>query len=191
MMEDRVKSIWNAFSHELYKYVRSKVNSDYDAEDILQDIFIKIHKNIHKVNEQSKLKAWLYKIAKNTIIDYYRKNKGRTVDIASIDKALEEEDDAHNMNKEISRCLKKMIEELPEKYQEIIELYDIQGMKHKEISEKLGLSLSGSKMRVHRGKELLKQILLACCDFELDKYGNILDYTQKSLVCKRCDNQCE
>jgi len=74
-LDDKVKHIWNEFSSELYKYINSKVKNKYDTEDILQDVFLKIHKNIDKINDHSKLKSWLYKITKNTIIDYYKKKK--------------------------------------------------------------------------------------------------------------------
>lgn len=190
-MDDKIKYIWNEFSSELYKYINSKVKNECDAEDILQDIFVKIYKNIDKVDEQTKLKSWIYKITKNTIIDYYRKKKDIPVDIKKLDKGLEGDNNSENMNEEISKCLEKMIFELPEKYQEVIELYDMKGMKHKEISEKLNVTISGSKMKVQRSKAKLKEILLQCCDFEVDAFGNIIDYKQKNTECKRCDNKCE
>lgn len=59
-MDDKIKYIWNEFSSELYKWINSKVKNKCDAEDILQDIFVKIHKNIDKVDELSKLKSWIY-----------------------------------------------------------------------------------------------------------------------------------
>ncbi|PAB60114.1 RNA polymerase sigma factor SigZ [Anaeromicrobium sediminis] len=190
-MDDKVKYIWNEFSSELYKYINGKVKNKCDAEDILQDIFVKIYKNIDKVDKQSKLKSWIYKITKNTIIDYYRKKKDITVDIEKLEKGLEEDNNSDNMNEEISKCLEKMIFELPKKYQEVIELYDMKGMKHKEISEKLHVTMSCSKMRVQRAKAKLKDILLECCDFEIDTYGNIIDYKQKKTNCQKCGNKCE
>ncbi len=190
-MDDKVKHIWNEFSSELYKYINSKVKNKYDTEDILQDVFVKIYKNIDKVDELSKLKSWIYKIIKNTIIDYYRKKKDISVDIKKLEKGLEEDNNSDNINEEISKCLEKMIFELPKKYQEVIELYDMKGMKHKEISEKLDVTISCSKMRVQRAKAKLKVILLECCDFEVDIYGNIIDYKQKKTEYKRCGNKCE
>lgn len=190
-MEDKTKHICNEYSSELYKYINSKVKNKCDTEDILQDIFIKIYKNIDKIYEQSKLKSWIYKITKNTIIDYYRKKKDVAVDIKDLEKSLEEDNNLDNMNEEISKCLEKMIFELPKKYQEVIELYDVKGMKHKEISEKLHVTISGSKMRAQRAKAKLKEIMLECCDFQVDTYGNIIDYKQKKAECRSCGNKCE
>ncbi|WP_432667448.1 RNA polymerase sigma factor SigZ [Wukongibacter baidiensis] len=190
-MNDKVKHIWNEFSTELYKYINSKVKSEYDAEDILQDVFVKIYKNVDKVDELSELKSWIYKITKNTIIDYYRKKKDVSVGIEKIEEGLDEDNDSDNMNEEISKCLEKMIFELPKKYQEVIELHDMKGMKHREISEKFDVTVSCSKMRAQRAKAKLKDILLECCDFEVDVYGNVIDYKQKKAECIRCDNKCE
>ncbi len=190
-MNDKVIYICNEFSSELYKYINSKVKNKYDTEDILQDIFLKIYINIDKLDDQSKLEAWLYKITKNTIIDYYRKKKDISVDVEKFEKGFEEDNYSDNMNEEISKCLKKMIFELPKNYQEIIELYDMIGMKHKEISEKLGVTISCSKMRVQRAKTKLKEILLECCDFEIDSFGNILDYKLKKTECKICGSESE
>lgn len=190
-MDDKVKQIWNEFSSELYKYINSNVKNKYDTEDILQDIFVKIYNNIDEVDDQSKLKSWIYRITKNTIIDYYRKKKDISVDIEKFEKGLEEDNNSDNMNEEISKCLEKMIFELPKKYQEVIELYDMKGMKHKEISEELDITISCSKMRVQRAKAKLKEILLECCDFKVDAFGNIIDYKQKNTECKRCGSKCE
>ncbi|WP_157949934.1 RNA polymerase sigma factor SigZ [Vallitalea okinawensis] len=189
-MDTKVTRIWNELSNELYKYINSKVKNKYDSEDILQEVFIKIQSNIDQVDDQSKLKSWIYKITKNTMIDYYRKKKDISVDIQQFEEELDNEKCSDNMNKEISRCVGKMISELPQKYQQVVELYDIKGMKHKEIAEELGISVSCSKMRVHRSKVMLKEILLECCDFQLDTFGNIIDYKQK-IECRSCHNNCE
>ena len=64
-------------------------------------------------------------------------------------------------------------------------MYEKEGMKHKEIAQELGISESTSKVRLNRAKDLFKKKLLDCCDFELDSYGNIIDYTGKSK-CDKC-----
>ena len=185
-MDEKVKHIWNEFSNELYKYINSKVRNKYDSEDILQDIFVKNNKNINNLDDQLKLKSWIYKITKNTIIDYYRKKKDKSVDIMKFEEGFESDNNSDNMNEEIIKCLEKMIFELPMKYQEVIELHDMKRMKHKEISEKLDITISCSKMRVQRAKAKLKEIFLECCDFEVDTFGNIIDYKQHKTECNRC-----
>lgn len=191
-MRVKVKYIWEEFRSDLYKYINSKVKNKYDTEDILQDVFVKIHKNIDTINELLKIKPWIYRITRNTIIDYYRKKKDISIEIEKFEKGLDEDQNLNNMNEEISICLEEIILELPKKYQEVIELYEQKKMKHKEISEKLDISVSASKVRLKRAKEKLKMILLECCDFEVDIYGNIIDCKQKRKDCyKTCGNKCQ
>lgn len=185
-IDKQFEALWDEFSFELGNFIKSKVSQVHDAEDILQEVFIKIFKNIDQLEKQSALKSWMYKITRNTIIDYYKKKRDLPVapeTMHFIEDEVEEED---NMNDQITGCLKKMIFEVPEKYQQVYDLHENKKMKHKEIGEELNISLSTSKVRLMRAKELFKKNLIECCDFELDSYGNIIDYKKKS--CEECDS---
>lgn len=72
-----------------------------------------------------------------------------------------------------------MLQQLSNKYKQPLMLYEFNGMKYKEISKKLNLSLSGAKTRVQRARNQLKKMLLECCDFDVDAYGNVIDYKRK------------
>lgn len=178
-MDKQFELLWDEFSLELEHYINSKVSNTHDAEDILQEVFIKIFKNIDKLEKQDSVKSWLYKITKNTIIDYYKKKKEI---VLAPEKMLNIEDEdltEDNMNEEISNCLKKMLFDLPDKYRQVYDLYENQNMKHKEIGEKLDISLSTSKIRLKRAKEYFKKNLIECCDFQVDRYGNVIDYKKR------------
>ncbi len=181
-MEDAVKSVWNEFRTELLYYIRTKVNDEYDAEDILQEVFLKIQKNVDRLADLSFLKAWLYRVTNNTIIDYYRKNDV----LVPLDDFMEQpvERETENMNDEISTCLKALLSGLPDQDREPLELYILYNSKHREIAEKLGLSVSGSKSRVQRAKNKLRKLLSSCCELEFDRRGNIVEYRRKQQNCK-------
>ena len=100
---------------------------------------------------------------------------------------FEENEETENMNKEASRCLEKLIDELPKEQGEAIRLHSIDKVKHEDIAEKTKTSISNSKMRVKRGKENLKALLLECCEFEVDSAGNIIDYKPRGDDCENCD----
>ena len=93
---------------------------------------------------------------------------------------------AEDRLEEVVACLKPMIDDLPEKYRQAIVLTEYENLTQKEMSQKLGLSLSGAKSRVQRAREKLKGTLLACCHFEFDRLGNILDYQVKDQTCRYC-----
>jgi RNA polymerase sigma-70 factor, ECF subfamily len=174
-----IENVWGSYSSNLIRYIKSKVQNEYDAEDILQEVFLKLQRSINKLEDESKLSAYIYKVARNSIIDYYRKIKNITFVNKELDDFVADEEDADNLNEEVARCIRKMIITLPEKYQMPVELYDILGKKHKDIADRLNISISGSKTRVQRAREKLKEKLLDCCDFEFDTMGNIIDYKQK------------
>lgn len=183
-------AIWNKFSYELLRFIRSKVNDQHEAEDILQEVFIKIYKNIEYLEEESKLAAWLYKITNNTIIDYYRKQRKKDIQIDLMENELRIEEESSNMNAEISTCLNVFLSDLPEKYSVPLKMYDANEMKHKEISEALEISLSGSKTRIQRAREKLREALMKCCKIEFDVYGNIVDYEpNENYQCS--DDKCK
>lgn len=178
--------VWEEFSAPLKVFIRKRVANEQDAEDIYQEIFIKIHKNIDSVMDVNKIHAWIYRIARNSITDYYRKNQNNykfTELTEDLESASEEE---LSSNSEIASCLKVMLDSLPEIYKQAIILTEIQCLTQKEVSEKLGLSLSGVKSRVQRGRKMLKEMLLGCCRLEMDRRGNIIDYKHKNSECKFC-----
>ncbi len=174
-----IESIWEEFSRPLKDFIKSRVNSEQDAEDILQNVFYKIIQSIDQLNDLDKIHVWIYKITRNAIIDYYRAQKF-DYSIKELPEDITFEScDGMNMNDEITHCLKTMIQSLPEKYKEAIILTEFYNLTQKEMGEKLGLSESGAKSRVQRARIKLKEMLLNCCHFEVDSLGNIIDYKQK------------
>jgi len=187
----QVEQVWHSFHHPLKQFIVSKTGNDAAAEDILQDVFIKILNQLQNLKQEHKIKAWIYQITRNAIIDYYRKEKRLEELPADLPERIETEN--QNLNKEISACLRPFLEQLPEKYREALVLTEFDGHSQKELSELLGISFSGAKSRVQRGRQKLRELLDACCRFELDRYGNILDITplgncksNKSVSCECC-----
>jgi len=161
------------------------VANEQDAEDILQDVFLKIYSNIDQVKDNDRIYAWVYRITRNSIADYYRKKR----DTAEFSDLLEEgitdngEDEIING---LVLCLKNMIDSLPDKYKQAIMLTELGGLTQKELAQKLGMSISGAKSRVQRGRNLLKEKFFQCCKFQFDAYGNIVEYQHKENSCKYC-----
>ena len=178
--------IWQEFSDRLRLFILRRVRSEHDAEDIQQDVFWKIHNNIHTLKQGDKLEPWIYQITRNTIIDYYRHQGKAPSDISETPEQAAEPVAAGDTPEEVVACLKPMIDNLPEKYRQAILLIEYEGLTQKEMSQKLELSLSGAKSRVQRAREKLKATLLACCHFEFDRLGNILEYQPKEQTCRYC-----
>ena len=172
-----IEIIWREFSSNLRQFILKRTSDDSVADDILQEVFIKIHSRIDTLKDFRRLNGWIYQIARYAIIDYYRTKK-TTEKFPETIKSFENRD--NNDNVDVLPCIEAMVDRLPEKYRQAVILTTYQGLTQKEMGEKLGLSLSGAKSRSQRAREKLKKMLMECCDFELDRFGKIIDYEPKN-----------
>jgi RNA polymerase sigma-70 factor (ECF subfamily) len=169
-----VEDVWEQFNAQLRRFILARVDNIHNAEDILQDVFLKVVTHIHTLNDAARLQSWLYQTTRNVIIDHYR----RRPTLHNIPKTLpepEKDDDRLAMRK-IASCLDSMIAQLPEPYRQALILAELEGLTQREVAEQLGLSLSGAKSRVQRARRQLKHLLLECCHFEFDRLGRVVDY---------------
>jgi RNA polymerase sigma-70 factor (ECF subfamily) len=183
-----VSAIYKQFHQELLGYVRSKIRSKEDAEDILQNVFIRISSNIGSLTEEMKLKNWIFSITRNAIIDYYRAkaNKRKLAVAEEIDEDFFGADEP-DPTKGIDQCMEGMISLLPEEYRDIIIESEIKGVKQKDLAEKYGIAYPSMRSRVQRGRERLKQLFYNCCHVETDRYGNVLEAHGKNS----CEGPCK
>ncbi|QFI38495.1 RNA polymerase sigma factor SigZ [Moritella marina ATCC 15381] len=178
-------SEWQNHKTQLRGYVSKRIDDADAVDDILQDVYIKASSNLHQLKSTGSLKGWLYRIAHNTIMDFYR---GRQpYEPLPDDLVAEEEDEGIQAREELAQCLRPLIDELPEKYGIPLRLAELEGVSQKDIAQQLGLSLSGAKSRVQRGRVKFREQMMACCDFEVDQNG-IVDYTRKDTgSAPKCD----
>lgn len=179
-MNNNIEIIWKEFHNKLEFFIHQRVNDKDDAADILQEVFIKIYKNINSLKENQKLTSWIYQITRNTIIDYYRAKK---VNDEYSDNFFDNELDNDEALKRLSPSLLEMIENLPPIYKEAITLTEFNGLKQRELADKHGISLTGAKSRVQRARQQLNKMLLDCCNFEFDSAGKMSDYSKKINCC--------
>jgi len=178
------EDIWNEFSRRLRAFILSRVSDPDDADDILQDVFVKLHTRIDTLRDEDRLAAWLYQIARNTIADYYRA-RGQTIAMPDT-LAVEDEPFESDAPGRIAASLKTMVAGLPDRYREAVTLSELEGLPQHEVARRLGLSLSGAKSRVQRGRGMLREALLDCCHFEFDQGGRMIDYTPRPDCCRHC-----
>lgn len=188
MAQVKAELVWQNFYKELQLFIYKRVSSPADAEDILQDVFMKVHKNLRNLKEEAALKSWLYLLTKNTIIDYYRTRKAPqelTDELATTlpDKPTKDEGDINNL----SKCLKGVLNDIPEKYREAIKYTQLEGHSQKELADKLNISLSGAKSRVQRAREKMKYKMGDTCKLEYDENNRLAKPKDKEVNCKYCD----
>jgi RNA polymerase sigma-70 factor (ECF subfamily) len=184
-MADCTEYVWKEYHDKLHGFILSRVNESSVADDILQDVFMRILSRIDTLKDCDKLQSWIYQITRNAIIDHYRAQK-KMVELPST-LAAPDAELSNTASKEIDTCLLPMIESLPDPYRESVMLSEIEGRTQKEVAQKQGISLSGAKARVQRGRSMIKKMMFGCCRFEFDKRGNVIDYERKA----DSDCQCE
>lgn len=179
-------AIYTEFHRVLLAFIKGRVNHHQDAEDILQNVFIKLSSGISSLERKEKLQSWIYTIARNSIIDYYRSrsNKNGSYSVDAFDEDNFTEEEYNDTTKGLDCCLTNFVMQLPEEYRNIIIDVEIKGMKQKELGEMYNLAYPSIRSRVQRGREKLKQILLECCHVKSDNRGNVLEVVAKT----KCEN---
>lgn len=168
-MEKLNVTIWNEISTELRNFVYRKVKDRDAANDIVQDVFIKVQSKISQLRETDKLAGWIFQITRHTITDYFR---ARTKILAVAN--LQWESDAQELNDCVALCLNKLMFTLPEKYRDALVLTETKDLSQTALADHLGISYSGAKSRVQRARQMLKDKLHELYTIETDSYGNIL-----------------
>ncbi len=173
--------IWYEYRGKLTSFIRNKV-AEEAVDDLLQDVFTKIHARIDSLRDDTKLESWLFRITRNAIVDHYRSQQ--TMDELPDWVEQAQPDEEERIRKELSLCLEPMVRELPEKYRNALQMSEMENKTQKEIAEQENISVSGAKSRVQRGRALLKAALNDCCQLEINKKKQVISYEKKTKDCK-------
>ena len=161
-MKSNVREVWQEHQERLAFFIRSRISNRCDADDVLQDVFLKVEAAQASLRDRTKIRSWIYQVTRNTIVDYYRRH-GKTVELPEDLPAMKKEKNAWAL---ISRCVRPFIEKLPPLYREALLLSEIKGLTHAQVAKKLGISLPSAKARVLRGRLKLRKQFDDCCIFE-------------------------
>jgi len=167
----------------LHRYVGARVEPAA-RDDVVGDILLRLVNDRDKLIAARNPMAWMTRVAANVIIDHYRRRAAELRAMAAYASEPAETDAAtETAAAEIAGCMTPLLEAVAEPYREVVKLVEIDGLTQKQAAEKLGLSLSGMKSRVQRGRAKLKQSLLSCCAIELDQRRAVMDYTPNDTAC--------
>lgn len=179
--------IWQDFHASLLGFIARRVRDRDTAEDILQDVMLRIHRHAGDLERPSAVAAWVHQIARNAIADHYRRTALRHEQSAGIelghDAASETEADGDEARGEIAACLRPLVQELSPIYREAITVTELDGLSQVEAARRLGLSNSGMKSRVQRARAELKDLLGACCEIDLDRRARVTSYRSRGGAC--------
>ena len=184
-----LEQVWAEYQQTLKAFLHSKVSNTADVEDLLQEILIKTFQNLHKVQDASSVKSWLFQLANNTIIDFYRKHARQQRDskIDADDLWFADLDHNEEFKQKLSLCIEPFIQALPEQSASLFLAVDIKGQSQKALAEEQNVSYSTIKSRVQKSRGDLKNLFEQCCNLSLDKQGNVIDCELKpESGCSNC-----
>lgn len=168
-----IEHIWNDYRHHLRSFFLARVNEPQDADDLLQDVLIKTHRQMDSIQDIQNLRSWLFKIANNTLIDFYR---ARAMSQNIDDKVKWYESHSYTVGQELTVCITPFLAALSEEDAEIIRRVDLQQESQKAVAEEMGIHYSTFKSRLSSARKALRVQFNLCCAFETDKNGNLIDY---------------
>ncbi len=195
VMSTRTEELWQKLHDGLRAFIAKRVNDDGHVDDILQDVFVRVHRQMDTVNDPRRIVSWIYQVTRNAIIDHYRKPGQQRESPVGLSSELEvlhkspaisemiPHGPADEPHAELARCISPMIERLSRDYREAITLVEFDGLTQQAAAQQMGISLSGMKSRVQRGRKQLKQMLDDCCLIERDRRGGVMGYSARAESC--------
>lgn len=175
MSDAVVQAAFRSLEGSLRSFLARRVR-EAEVDDVLQDVFVRLQRGVGALEDEQRLEAWVYRVARSAVVDQYRSR--RRHEVVSESEAAErpvEDDDESEVERELAGYVPYFVNALPEPYREALTLTELQGLTQKEAAERLGVSLSGMKSRVQRGRAKLREAFDACCHIALDARGRVME----------------
>jgi RNA polymerase sigma-70 factor (ECF subfamily) len=180
-----VEAIWAEVGTSLERFVARHVADPHQAEDVVAEVLLRMHEHVGTVHDHERITAWVFRIARNAITDHYRRSARRREDlgtdddlpaVASTDEWIE---DQAAVLSDLAACIRPLVDALPAHYRRALELTDLQGRTQADAARIEGVSVSGMKSRVQRGRRLLAGLVRDCCEVTTDVRGELVDFRRR------------
>lgn len=183
MIGPEARGAWKELEQRLRPYLARRVASPVDIDDLLQDIFVRMHQSLASLRDEERFGGWVYRIANSAIVDRARQ-RARAPHVASSPEAepdVPADESESQLQAELGECVALFVSRLPSPYREAVTLTELEGLTQKEAAEMLGVSLSGLKSRVQRGREKIRHMFEECCHVSVDCRGRVIECEPRDL----------
>ena len=178
--------IYDQFHGPVRKFVAAMVRDDWTADDLVQETFLRVQRKLDSLNDHARIKSWIFSIARNQCLDHFRQSRPsaephdqmRDVIQGSREPLVQIQLEQHQM----SRCVQEKMDLLPESHRAVLNLYDLMGLSHQEIAETMGLKVGAVKVRLHRARKAMEDILERDCAFERDERSVLVCNPKESAL---------
>jgi RNA polymerase sigma-70 factor (ECF subfamily) len=171
-------SAWSALQPELRGYLRHRLGNPHDADELLQEVFLKALRQGSQFCAVDNARAWLFQVARNALADKLRLSR-ELVQLPADDEFAAPSADEPSPVQDLSQCLPRVLSELSAADRLAITLCDIEGKSQQDLADQLGISLPGAKSRIQRARERLQKRLVEACQVRFDEAGKVCCFTPR------------
>jgi RNA polymerase sigma-70 factor (ECF subfamily) len=171
---------WQDVAAQLRPFLAHRVAAA-DVDDVMQDVWLRVQRGLPGLRDEERFTSWLFQIARTAVADHQRVRGRHPLSDAQTETetAAESTDDDREAARSLACCISIFVARLPSPYREAVTLVELEGLTAREAAEMVGVSLSGMKSRVQRGRAQLRQMFDECCEIALDARGKVIDYTPR------------
>jgi len=170
---------WREIEDRLRPFVARHVASA-DVDDVIQDVFVRMQRGLAGVRDDERFSAWLFQVARSAIADQGRARARHPLAAAEPpEETSAGDDDDREAFRHLSGCVAMFVARLPSPYREAVTLVELEGQTVREAAALAGVSVSGMKSRVQRGRAQLRALFEQCCDIALDARGKVTDFERR------------
>lgn len=190
MLDSVTRDSWQVLGQRLGAYIGRRLPAG-EVDDVLQDVLLRIHNNVRYLNDDSRFGPWVYSVARNAVIDRLRKKQVALADSSALENVASP--DETESEQALLNCVTPFVARLPEAYRHAITLVELQGLAQADAAAIEGISLSGMKSRVQRGRRMLREMFEECCSLKIDARGHVMEAEpHKPTTCgPSCAEPCE
>jgi RNA polymerase sigma-70 factor, ECF subfamily len=185
MLDSVARDSWQVLGQRLGAYIGRRLPAG-EVDDVLQDVLFRIHTNIRFLSDDSRFGPWVYSVARNAVIDRLRKKQPALADASELDSVAAP--DETESEQALINCVTPFVARLPEAYRHAITLVELQGVSQADAAAMEGISLSGMKSRVQRGRRMLREMFEECCSLKIDARGHVVEADRREAA--TCGPSC-
>lgn len=179
-----LEQVWAEYRAAIKTFLHSKVSDPAEVDDLLQEVMMRSYLKLDTLQETGKVRPWLFQVARNAVIDFYRA-RGRQPELRE-EELWYSESNLLDASQQLAQCVEPFINALPEPSSCLLRAIELEGCSQKTLAEQQGLSYSTLKSRVQKARLELRAMFEACCHMQLDTQGNIAAFEPRNDACKKC-----
>lgn len=178
---------WQDVAAQLRPFLARRVGPA-ELDDVLQDVLLRVQRGLPGLRDEERFTSWLFQIARSAIAEYRRTRARHPVTDEPVEAEIADDpvEDDREAARSLACCVSIFVARLSSPYREAVTLVELQGLTVREAAEMVGISVSGMKSRVQRGRAQLRQLFDECCEIALDARGKVIDYAPRPRPCRTC-----